>query len=106
MLASALRGALDGPNLYVTHTELHELLGRAHEAAGNPDSAAFHYRWVLHAWRNADRQFHARRDTVRARLGALAIALTSTAIRRVTGAPAIASAFATDFGVSPLPTPA
>ncbi|CAN5623195.1 hypothetical protein BH23GEM9_BH23GEM9_26990 [soil metagenome] len=68
VLQPAFRGLLDSSNLYVTHTDLHALLGHAWEAAGRPDSAAVHYRWVLDAWRAADPELHARRDSVRARL--------------------------------------
>ena len=71
VLQPALRGLLESSNLYVTHSELHELLGRAWEAAGRPDSAGVHYRWVVDAWRNADPELHARRAGVQARLAAL-----------------------------------
>jgi len=71
ILAPALRGPLDASNLYVTHTELHELLAGAYDAAGETDSAAVHYRWVVNAWRNADAMFHARLDAARRRLAAL-----------------------------------
>lgn len=71
VLEPALRGPLDASNLYITRTELHALLGRAHEAAGEPDSAAAHYRAVLAAWRSADPPFLARRDSIRTRLAAL-----------------------------------
>jgi DNA-binding SARP family transcriptional activator/tetratricopeptide (TPR) repeat protein len=57
--------------IYSTHTELHLQLGRAFEAAAQPDSAATHYRWVLKAWKNADPEFRPRRDSVQARLVAL-----------------------------------
>jgi DNA-binding SARP family transcriptional activator len=63
LLRAALHGGLEGPNLYVTHTELHELLARAFEAAGHADSAAVHYRWVADAWRGADEPFRARWHT-------------------------------------------
>ncbi len=56
---------------YTTRTELHLLLARAFDAAGEPDSAAAHYRWVLKAWAGADREFRARRDSVAQRLTAL-----------------------------------
>ena len=68
VLEPALRGPLDGPNLYVTRTELQELLGRALDAAGEPDQAAVQFRRVLIAWRDADPQFHARREAIRVRL--------------------------------------
>jgi DNA-binding SARP family transcriptional activator/tetratricopeptide (TPR) repeat protein/TolB-like protein len=68
ILQPALRGPFESANLYLSRTELHALLGRAHEAAGERDRAAAHYRHVLHAWQHADPQFHARRDSVRMRL--------------------------------------
>jgi len=45
-LQPALRGSLEVNNSYVTHTELHRALAEAWSAAGNPDSAAAHTRWV------------------------------------------------------------
>ena len=45
----ALRAEIDAANLYVTRTELHELLARAFDAAGERDSAAVHYRAVVNA---------------------------------------------------------
>ncbi|CAN5680164.1 hypothetical protein BH23GEM3_BH23GEM3_06940 [soil metagenome] len=66
ILRPALRGGLEASNLYVTHTELHEALGRAFAAAGQPDSAAIHYRWVERAWADADPAFRARHDFARA----------------------------------------
>jgi tetratricopeptide (TPR) repeat protein len=71
ILQPAFRGPLEASSLYVTRTELHALLGRAWDAAGQPDSATVHYQWVLDAWRGADRDLHARRDSVAARLRAL-----------------------------------
>jgi len=60
-LQSSLRGEIDASNLYITRTDLHELLADAFDAAGQRDSAAFHYRAVANAWRRADSQYHARR---------------------------------------------
>jgi hypothetical protein len=54
---AALRGGLEGPQLYVTQTDLHELLGLAFEAAGMPDSARTHYDYVARMWAGADREF-------------------------------------------------
>jgi DNA-binding SARP family transcriptional activator/TolB-like protein len=71
VLSPALRGPLDASNTYVTHTELHELLARAFDAAGEADSAAAHYRWVVTAWRAADPPFRPRWEAARRRLGAL-----------------------------------
>ena len=70
-LAPALRGGLEGSNLYVTRTELHEMLARAFDAAADPDSATVHYQAVLSAWRRADPQFRARYDAARLRLARL-----------------------------------
>jgi DNA-binding SARP family transcriptional activator len=66
IVAPALRGEIDASNLYVTRTELHELLAQAYDQAAMPDSAARHYRAVVSAWAGADPQFHARRDAARA----------------------------------------
>ena len=61
-LQSSLRGDVDASNLYITRTELHELLAQAFDAAGRSDSAAVHYRTVLKAWKRADPEFRARRQ--------------------------------------------
>ena len=71
VLQAGARGSGGWNGLYTTATEFHELLGYAFEAAGQPDSAAANYRWVLHAWERADPVFRARREAVRARLAAL-----------------------------------
>jgi Tfp pilus assembly protein PilF len=68
MLQPALRGGLESAGLYATHTELHELLARAFDTAGQADNARVHYRWALDAWKNADPEFHERRETLRVRL--------------------------------------
>jgi DNA-binding SARP family transcriptional activator/TolB-like protein len=60
LLRGALHGGLEASNLYITHTELHEVLGRAFEALGQRDSAAAEYRWVAAAWRDADPPFRER----------------------------------------------
>jgi DNA-binding SARP family transcriptional activator/tetratricopeptide (TPR) repeat protein len=69
-LQAALRGDLQSSNLYVTRTELHELLGAAFAAAGQRDSAATHYALVAQAWRRADPAFAARRARAEASLAA------------------------------------
>jgi tetratricopeptide (TPR) repeat protein len=61
-LRSALHGTTDASNLYITRTELHELLAESFDRAGLPDSAAHHYRLVVRAWRRADPEFHDRRN--------------------------------------------
>jgi tetratricopeptide (TPR) repeat protein len=60
-LQSALRGELSASCLYITHTELHELLAQSFDASAMPDSAAFHYRAVVKAWQHADPEFAPRR---------------------------------------------
>jgi serine/threonine protein kinase/predicted Zn-dependent protease len=71
VLQPAARGTIEGSNLYVTSTELHELLAQAWDAAGTRDSALVHYRAVLHAWRSADPVLRDRVASVRARVAAL-----------------------------------
>ena len=68
-LQSALRGGWDGSNLYVTRTELHELLAQAFAATGSRDSAAVHFTVVEGAWRRSDPEFAARYQAVRDWLG-------------------------------------
>jgi tetratricopeptide (TPR) repeat protein len=60
-LRSSLRGEIDASNLYITRTDLHELLADAFQATGQADSAAAHYRAVVNAWRRADPLYHMRR---------------------------------------------
>lgn len=67
-LQPAFRGSLEAANLYLSRTELHELLARAFDAAGQPDSATAHWRQVEAAWRGADPQFAARWAAARQRL--------------------------------------
>jgi DNA-binding SARP family transcriptional activator len=66
VVRSALHGDIDGSNLYVTRTELHELLAEAFDHMGRRDSAAVHYGAVVRAWEHADPVYHARRDRARA----------------------------------------
>ena len=60
-LQAALRGGIEGSNLYITRTELHELLAQAFAAAGRSDSASTHYREVVRAWEKGDPPFQVRR---------------------------------------------
>lgn len=69
LLRGALHGGLESSNLYVTHTELHELLGQAFAAAGQRDSAAMHFRWVANAWRDADPPYRERGRAAQAAAG-------------------------------------
>jgi serine/threonine protein kinase/tetratricopeptide (TPR) repeat protein len=67
-LQPALRRGLEAGGLYVTRTDLQEMLGYAFEASGQADSARVVYTQVLAAWQNADPEFDARRDSLRLRL--------------------------------------
>ncbi len=71
LLRAALHGPLEGNGLYVTRTELHELLAEAFAAAGEPDSAAVHYRAVERAWSDGDPPFAARAAHARSELARL-----------------------------------
>lgn len=77
-LQSSLRGEVTASNLYITRTDLHELLADAFQAAGQTDSAAVHYRAVVNAWRRADPQYQPRRARVSAWLSRYASASGST----------------------------
>jgi tetratricopeptide (TPR) repeat protein len=67
ILQPALRGALDASNLYLSRTEIHELLAKAWDSAGRADSARVHWAEVERSWRGADPQFHARWEVARAK---------------------------------------
>ena len=71
IMRAPLHGGIEGPGLYLTRTETHELLAKAFDAAGQPDSAAAHYEVVERAWRNADQSLQPRYASARARLAAL-----------------------------------
>ena len=71
IVRAPLHGGLDGPELYLTRTETHELLARAFDAAGQRDSALAHYAIVERAWRHADQSLQARYASARARVDAL-----------------------------------
>jgi tetratricopeptide (TPR) repeat protein len=66
ILQPALRGDIDASNLYVTRTELHELLAHSFDELAQRDSAAAHYQAVVKAWERADPLYRARRDSARA----------------------------------------
>ena len=70
VVRAALHGPQDASNLYVTHTELHELLGDLFAASGARDSAAAEYRWVATAWARSDSDWRPRRERA-VRLAAL-----------------------------------
>jgi DNA-binding SARP family transcriptional activator/TolB-like protein len=55
LLGAALRGpTLESGSLWVTHTELHDLLARAYHATGMTDSARVHYQYVASALAGSD----------------------------------------------------
>jgi tetratricopeptide (TPR) repeat protein len=80
-LQPALRGSIDASNLYITRTELHELLAQAFDQAGQPDSAAAHYRAVVRAWQRADDRFIPRRLAAAARIQSLTRNASATGYR-------------------------
>jgi hypothetical protein len=65
VVQAALHGGIEGSNLYVTRTALHELLAQLFDAVGRRDSAASHYTSVERAWRSADRSLRPRHDAAR-----------------------------------------
>src|SRR5688572_4108740 len=69
ILRAALHGPIESSNLYVTQTEIHEMLAKAFERAGAPDSAAVHYGRVAAAWRDSDPRFRERAQAALAKSG-------------------------------------
>ena len=65
VVQGALHGGLEGSDLYVTRTALHELLARLFDASGGRDSAAVHYAAVERAWRAADPELRPRYEAAR-----------------------------------------
>jgi len=70
VVRAALHGGIDGSNLYVTRTDLHELLAQSFERLGNRDSAAVHYRAVVRAWARSDPRYRERFNRARSWLAA------------------------------------
>lgn len=68
VVRAGLHGDVYGSNLYMTRTDLHELLGQAFDRLKMRDSATVHYRAVLKAWERADPVYHPRREQARAAL--------------------------------------
>ena len=68
VLQPVLRGKLDASNMYVTQTEIRELLAQAWDSAGRRDSASMHYAWVAKAWANGDPPYAKRADDARRRI--------------------------------------
>jgi len=65
IVQAALHGGIEGSNLYVTRTALHELLAQLFDANRQRDSAAAHYAIVERAWRHSDSFLLARYETAR-----------------------------------------
>ena len=70
VLQAALHGGIDGSNLYLTRTDVHELLAQAFDKLGSRDSAAVHYGAVTRAWARSDPVYQARLKNARDRLAA------------------------------------
>ncbi|MGQ0538371.1 MAG: hypothetical protein ACT4R6_05440, partial [Gemmatimonadaceae bacterium] len=68
VLRAALRSGLDSAALYLTRTQVHELLAQVFDANRQPDSAAAHYALVERAWRGADPILADRYAAAKARL--------------------------------------
>ena len=69
VVQAALHGGIEGSGSYITRTELHELLAQLFDAAGQRDSAMFHYAVVARTWASADPFLAARRDAAARRAG-------------------------------------
>ncbi len=65
VLRAALHGGIEGSGLYLTRTEIHELLAQAFDAADQRDSAGVHYANVERAWRGSDSMLQPRYDAAR-----------------------------------------
>jgi tetratricopeptide (TPR) repeat protein len=68
LLRAAIAGPVGASGQYATRTELHETLARAYELSGQPDKAVQSYRYVVHAWQNADPSLQKRHAYARERL--------------------------------------
>jgi len=62
-LEAALRGGIEGSNLYITRTALREQLAQTFAAAGQVDSARVQFAMVARAWADAEPPYRARRDS-------------------------------------------
>jgi Flp pilus assembly protein TadD len=71
VVRAALGGGIDGSNLYVTRTELHELLAQAFERLGQADSARVHYGAVVRNWSRADLAYQPRLELARTALAGM-----------------------------------
>ena len=71
VLTPAIHANIDGSALYLSRTELHELMAKAFDDAGAADSAAAHYALVARVWSAGDPPFKARAEVARRRAAAL-----------------------------------
>lgn len=72
VLGAALRSpTMESGSLYVTRTELHELIAGAYDQLGMADSAATHYQRFVSAFARSDAESRPRYDAASARLAAL-----------------------------------
>jgi DNA-binding SARP family transcriptional activator/TolB-like protein len=71
-LQPTLRGGIDGSNLYISRTELHELLAQAWQVAGGRDSAVAHYGIVAKTWAAGDAVYRARATAAASRAAMVA----------------------------------
>jgi hypothetical protein len=84
-LQAALRGDIESSNLYVSRTELHELLAQTFDQLAMADSATVHYRAVIKAWSKCDSILRPRFDAAKARLAvasASTVSLAPSTLRR------------------------
>ena len=79
VVQASLRGGIEGANLYVMRTEIHELLAQLFDANNQPDSAASHYAVVERAWRSADAPLKPRYNAARRWLEAIPATASSRA---------------------------
>jgi len=70
-LRPALRNNHESAGFFATYTEIRDLLARAYEAAGQPDSALVQYRLIAEAWGRGDPEFRARAERARGRIAVL-----------------------------------
>ena len=68
IIQPALHGVVDASNMYVTRTDLQQVLAQAFDMNAQPDSAIAHYSAVVAALDHADSEFASRRATCRERL--------------------------------------
>jgi DNA-binding SARP family transcriptional activator/TolB-like protein len=72
ILREALGGSSDGPDYFLTRTDVHEWLARSFEVGGMRDSAVVHYRKVAEAWKKGDAPYRAQAEAARRKLDDLA----------------------------------